>query len=181
MKRCSKCLEEKPDWDFHRVGNGYLTSQCKPCRIATSNDWKKNNKDKVARYKIYNKKLTNSERKSEALRLERLKIEYNKAFDILYECFKDGMLGSKKHLKACKEENDILIQCNQIRSRLGLGGGDPCQGKACSKCTYYIRDMNEHYGESCRLKGGCDYKRNVLDNNGVFKGFMRRNENYVKI
>jgi len=55
MKKCSSCLEEKPNTEFHkqkRSPDGYNT-RCAPCKNNRENDRYHRNKKFVQRYKLF--------------------------------------------------------------------------------------------------------------------------------
>lgn len=53
---CSKCSIEKPITEFSKdkKGRGGLSSQCRLCRNITNAEWRKNNEERIKRYKVEN-------------------------------------------------------------------------------------------------------------------------------
>lgn len=174
-RRCKKCGKLDYEHNFRKSGSGYLVGECHLCRSERQKDWRLRSGTDY----FHVKSLTEEKKLELRAELKRLQGFYDKVFDVMYKCFKSGMIGSDIHKDAVKTERQIHKECNKLRSRLNDGTHDICKNNPCSKCAYYIGNFSR--GDVGRAKDGCDYKRNVIDNLGIFKGFMKRNEAYVRL
>lgn len=168
LKDCRVCRRTLEIVEFYRAKSGVYRPYCYECSNKKLVAWRKKNKKRAVR-------LTEKRRKELRVELEALQVEYDKVFNVMYLCFLEGKIGSKKHLDAVRREGLIHKECKRKRSDLGEKDQDICKNQSCSKCAYYMKGSESINGIG-RFKDGCDYKRNVLHNDGIFAGFLRRHD-----